>query len=94
MPWSSLQNDPVGVLFSGTTSSSYRHSNNPATDDLESPGAAPAQASLSSNNEFDFSKNRTKMVYAGAKFCVALVLALIYIILFKVLFTLPYIKTQ
>lgn len=34
------------------------------------------------------------MVYAGAKFCVALVLALIYIVLFKVLFTLPYIKTQ
>jgi len=43
--------------------------------------------------DFDFSKNSTKMVYAGAKFCVALVLAIIYVVLFKVLFTLPYIKT-
>ena len=34
------------------------------------------------------------MVYAGAKFCVALCLALVYILLFKVLFTLPYVKTK
>lgn len=44
--------------------------------------------------EFDFAKNNTKLVYAGAKFCVALVLLIVYGLLFKVMFTLPYIKTQ
>ena len=44
--------------------------------------------------KFDFTKNNTKIVYAGAKLCVALCLAVYYIIMFKVLFTLPYSKSH
>lgn len=43
---------------------------------------------------FDFSKNSTKLVYAGVKFCLAVLLAALYIVLFKIMFTLPYQKTQ
>ncbi len=43
---------------------------------------------------FDFSKNNTKLVYAGVKFCFAICLAVTYTILFKIMFTLPYQKTQ
>ena len=40
--------------------------------------------------QFDFTKNNTKLVYAGAKLCVALCLLAIYLFMFKVVFTLPF----
>lgn len=43
---------------------------------------------------FNFTKNSTKLVYAGTKLGVSLCFAMIYILLFKVMFTLPYKKTQ
>ena len=90
VPWTALKSDLIGVLFSGTTTTKFQTAS--SMDDLESPSVS--SPGLMGSNEFDFTKNRTKMVYAGAKFCVALCLALVYILLFKVLFTLPYIKTK
>ena len=58
-----------------------------STDSTSSTVSSPAHF-------FDFTKNNTKLVYAGAKLCVSLALALIYIFVFKIAFYAPFTKTH
>lgn len=88
VPWTKLATFPASLL-SKRGAAAYKSlalKEKSLSEDLEAPNSEEAV--------FDFSKNSTKLVYAGAKFCVALCLATIYIFLFKVMFTLPYTKTQ
>ena len=81
-----------------TRRSTYASARNGDESDLESPSprtpGSAGESPLGIPSSFDFTKNSTKLVYAGAKLCVALSLAIFYIIFFKVMFTLPYIKTS
>ena len=52
------------------------------------------QTTSSTAQRFDFSKNSTKMVYAGVKFGVAVFVAVFYVAVFKVAFTSPFEKTK
>lgn len=87
VPWTKLATFPASLL-SKRGAAAYKTlalKEKSLSEDLEAPNSEEGDRPV-----FDFSKNSTKLVYAGAKFCVALCLATIYIFLFKVMFTLPY----
>jgi len=95
------------VLESGKTHAAVAWSDIPAfiRSLVSPPKSTAASLALKSQNSddleanassvaFDFSKNKTKLVYSGTKLSVSLCLALAYVVLFKLLFTLPFQKTK
>lgn len=95
LPWDKFTDIPSIVLNGGKVQQ-RDNSEDPESLTLTSQTSSSSSSNMPTDSKFtfDFSNNRTKMVYAGAKFCVAACYAACYILLFKVTFTLPYEKTQ
>ena len=63
-------------------------------EDIESRSTRAEEGTNNTAQRFDFSKNSTKMVYAGMKLGVAVLIAIFYVAVFKVAFTSPFQKTK